>query len=87
MFWSMLGMVALSGIVVNASLVLVDYINRRRREGAEPRGCKHGGVTRCMICTSATTFIGLAPLIATANWATSFVIPMAIARFQVMFAP
>ena len=33
MFFSALGIVALSGVVVNASLVLVDYINRRRREG------------------------------------------------------
>ncbi len=47
------------------------------------------GVTRFrpILLTSATTFIGLAPLIATSNWATSFVIPMAISlAFGVMFA-
>ena len=89
-FWSMLGMVALSGVVVNASLVLVDYINRRRREGAElEEAVSMAGVTRFrpILLTSATTFIGLAPLIATSNWATSFVIPMAISlAFGVMFA-
>ena len=34
-FFSMLGIVALSGVVVNSSLVLVDYINRQRRDGVE----------------------------------------------------
>lgn len=89
-FFSMLGMVALSGVVVNASLVLVDYINRQRREGVEVwEAVQHAGVTRFrpILLTSVTTFIGLAPLLANSNWATAFVIPMAVSlAFGVMFA-
>jgi multidrug efflux pump subunit AcrB len=89
-FFSMLGMVALSGVVVNASLVLVDYVNRRRREGTEVlEAVQQAGVTRFrpILLTSITTFIGLAPLLANSNWATAFVIPMAISlAFGVMFA-
>ncbi|MEE4360129.1 MAG: efflux RND transporter permease subunit [Pseudomonadales bacterium] len=89
-FFSMLGIVALSGVVVNASLVLVDYVNRRRREGADLwEAVSLAGVTRfrAILLTSSTTFIGLAPLIANSNWATAFVIPMAISlAFGVLFA-
>jgi multidrug efflux pump subunit AcrB len=89
-FFSMLGMVALSGVVVNASLVLVDYVNRRRREGVDvAEAVAMAGVTRFrpIVLTSVTTFIGLAPLLADSNWATAFVIPMAISlAFGVMFA-
>jgi len=42
---------------------------------------------RAIVLTSTTTFIGLAPLIADSNWATAFVIPMAISlAFGVLFA-
>ena len=89
-FFSMLGMVALSGVVVNASLVLVDYINRQRRAGvALWDAVARAGVVRfrAIVLTSTTTFIGLAPLIADSNWATAFVIPMAISlAFGVLFA-
>ena len=89
-FFSMLGMVALSGVVVNASLVLVDYINRQRRAGVElHEAVSMAGVIRFrpILLTSVTTFIGLAPLLANSNWATAFVIPMAISlAFGVMFA-
>ncbi|MEO1078348.1 MAG: efflux RND transporter permease subunit [Pseudomonadota bacterium] len=89
-FFSMLGMVALSGVVVNASLVLVDYINRRRRDGVELlEAVTMAGVTRFrpIVLTSTTTFIGLAPLLANSNWATAFLIPMAISlAFGVAFA-
>ena len=79
-FFSMLGMVALSGVVVNASLVLVDYINRSAGLGS-PCGMRWRGQVvhfGAIVLTSTTTFIGLAPLIADSNWATAFVIPMAI---------
>jgi len=89
-FFSMLGMVALSGVVVNASLVLVDYINRQRRYGVELwEAVGIAGVTRFrpILLTSVTTAVGLAPLLVNANWATAFVIPMAISlAFGVMFA-
>ncbi|NJN53232.1 MAG: efflux RND transporter permease subunit, partial [Gammaproteobacteria bacterium] len=89
-FFSMLGIVALSGVVVNASLVMVDYVNRRRREG-EPLfvAVSMAGVARFrpIILTSATTFIGLTPLMVLANPSTAMIVPMAISLgFGVLFA-
>jgi multidrug efflux pump subunit AcrB len=89
-FFSMLGIVALSGVVVNASLVLVDYMNRRRRE-EEPlfTAVSMAGVARFrpIVLTSATTFIGLAPLMVLANPSTAMIVPMAISLgFGVLFA-
>jgi multidrug efflux pump subunit AcrB len=89
-FFSMLGIVALSGVVVNASLVLVDYINRRRREGATLfEAVSMAGVARFrpIVLTSVTTFIGLAPLMILANPSTAMIVPMAISLgFGVLFA-
>ncbi len=81
MFFSALGIVALSGVVVNSSLVLVDYINRRRREGMElEKAVLSAGVVRFrpIILTSVTTFVGLIPLMSSPSPATIFFIPMAI---------
>ena len=81
MFFSALGIVALSGVVVNASLVLVDFINRRRREGmALEEAVLSAGVVRFrpILLTSVTTFVGLVPLMSTPSPATLFFIPMAI---------
>jgi multidrug efflux pump subunit AcrB len=89
-FFSMLGIVALSGVVVNSSLVLVDYVNRQRRAGAALMDAVlASGVVRFrpILLTSATTFIGLLPLMSNATPATAFVVPMAIALgFGVLFA-
>ncbi len=89
-FFSALGIVALSGVVVNASLVLVDYINRRRREGADiTEAILEAGVVRFrpIMLTSVTTFVGLVPLMATSTPATAFVIPMAVSlAWGVLFA-
>jgi len=89
-FFSMLGIVALSGVVVNSSLVLVDYINRQRREGVElMEAVLTAGTVRFrpILLTSVTTFVGLVPLMASASPATAFVIPMAISlAFGVLFA-
>ncbi|MCB1683118.1 MAG: efflux RND transporter permease subunit, partial [Pseudomonadales bacterium] len=90
MFFSALGIVALSGVVVNASLVLVDYINRRRREGMDlEEAVLSAGVVRFrpILLTSVTTFVGLVPLMSSPSPATSFFIPMAISlAFGVLFA-
>ncbi|MDH3641045.1 MAG: efflux RND transporter permease subunit [Gammaproteobacteria bacterium] len=90
MFFSALGIVALSGVVVNASLVLVDYINRRRREGmALEEAVLSAGVVRFrpILLTSVTTFVGLIPLMSSETPATRFFIPMAISlAFGVLFA-
>ncbi|MEE9282316.1 MAG: efflux RND transporter permease subunit [Myxococcota bacterium] len=89
-FFSMLGMVALSGVVVNASLVLVHYVNRRRDEGLDfDEAVMNAGVARFrpILLTSVTTFGGLAPLMFLGNNAAFFMIPMAISlAFGVLFA-
>lgn len=89
-FFSMIGIVALSGVVVNASLVLVDAINRERHAGTK----LHDAILlacavrfRPIILTSLTTFVGLAPLISTANLATAIFVPLAISlAFGILFA-
>jgi multidrug efflux pump subunit AcrB len=90
MFFSALGIVALSGVVVNASLVLVDFINRRRREGMPlEEAVIAAGVVRFrpILLTSVTTFVGLIPLMSNPSPATRFFIPMAISlAFGVLFA-
>lgn len=80
-FFSLLGMVALSGVVVNSSLVLVDYINRQRSEGVEifKAVSRAGGARfRPIVLTSLTTFAGLAPLINTPSMAVKFFMSMAV---------
>ena len=80
-FFSLLGIIALSGVVGNASLVLVVSINRLREEGVGMvESVSRAGMMRFrpIILTSVTTFIGLVPLMITANPATFFVVPMAI---------
>ena len=90
MFFSALGIVALSGVVVNASLVLVDYINRQRRLGVD---LDQAILDACMvrfrpiILTSVTTFVGLIPLMTTITPATAPFVPMAISlAYGVLFA-
>jgi len=90
MFFSALGIVALSGVVVNASLVLVDYANRLRREG-EP--LMKAVVDACVVrfrpimLTSVTTFVGLVPLMSTSTPATAPFKPMAVSlAWGVLFA-
>jgi len=87
---SLIGLVALAGVVVNDSLVLVDFINRYRSEGnsiyeavleAGPRRF------RPILLTSLTTFFGLLPLLTEKSLQAQFLIPMAISlAFGVLFA-
>jgi multidrug efflux pump subunit AcrB len=78
---SMFGIVALAGVVVNASLVLVDFINRGRAMGMSP---EEAAVTagaarfRAIMLTSLTTFAGLTPLMLERSMQAQFLIPMAI---------
>ena len=89
-WFSLLGIIALSGVVVNASLVLVDYINRQRREGVPIfEAVTNAGVVRFrpIILTSVTTFVGLVPLMTNDDPETFMFIPMAISlAFGVLFA-
>jgi len=87
---SMFGIVALSGVVVNDNLVLVVYINRKRKEGmALSEAVLQAGVARFrpILLTSLTTFFGLMPLILEKSVQAQFLIPMAISlAFGVLFA-
>jgi len=87
---SVLGMVALTGVVVNDSLVLVDYINQCRARGeALMDAVRQAGVRRfrAVMLTSFTTFAGLAPLLFEKSTQAQFLKPMAISLgFGVLFA-
>ena len=86
----MFGIVALSGVVVNDSLVLVDSANRFRAEGKTPsEAIQMAGARRFrpILLTSLTTFFGLAPMIFETSMQARFLIPMAISLgFGVLFA-
>lgn len=87
---SYMGMLALCGVVVNDSLVLVDWINRQRRKGVELfDAVRQAGVARfrAVILTSLTTFFGLLPLIFESSTQAQFLIPMAVSLgFGILFA-
>lgn len=87
---SVLGFVALAGVVVNDSLVLVDFINQERKEGTPLReAIESSGALRFrpIILTSLTTFAGLLPVLFETSLQAQFLIPMAISlSFGVLFA-
>ena len=87
---SLLGIIALSGVVVNDSLVLVDYINRRRSHGLSIMDAvREAGVVRFrpILLTSLTTFMGLVPILLERSLQAQFLIPMATSLgFGVLFA-
>jgi multidrug efflux pump subunit AcrB len=88
---SMMGVVALAGVVVNDSLVLVSAVNDfRRDEGLSiSDAVTAGGVRRFrpILLTSLTTFLGLTPMILETSVGARFLIPMAISLgFGVLFA-
>ena len=87
---SMCGVVALTGIVVNDSLVLVSYINRNRRANVSLRKAVHeAGLARfrAIILTSLTTAAGVTPLMLEKSVQAQFLIPMAVALvFGVLFS-
>jgi multidrug efflux pump subunit AcrB len=87
---SIMGVVALSGVVVNASLVMVHYVNTRREQGADlMEAVRSAGVARFrpIVLTSMTTFAGLTPLLLERSVSAQFLIPMAISLgFGVVFS-
>ena len=87
---SMIGIVALSGVVVNDSLVLVDFINRYHKEGysIEDAALESGQARfRPILLTSITTFVGLVPLLLEKSLQAQFLIPMGISLgFGVLFS-
>lgn len=87
---SMMGAVALSGVVINDSLILIVAVNRLREAGHSALDAIIEGSTmrfRPILLTSLTTFFGLAPMLLETSVQARFLIPMAISlAFGVMFA-
>jgi len=88
---SIMGIVALGGVVVNGSLVLIDYTNNlTRNEGFDPlTAVKEAAIRRFrpIMLTTFTTFGGLAPMIFETSRQARFMIPMAISLgFGILFS-
>lgn len=87
---SLFGIIAAAGVVVNDSLVMVDFVNKAREQGIAVKdavvqaGCRR---FRAILLTSITTFVGLIPIISETSLQAKLVIPMAISlAFGVLFA-
>ncbi len=87
---SLFGVVGLSGVVVNDSLILFVAINRLRRQGLDTLSAILKGTAerfRPVILTTLTTFAGLIPIITERSVQARFLIPMALSlAFGVLFA-
>jgi hydrophobic/amphiphilic exporter-1 (mainly G- bacteria), HAE1 family len=80
-FLSLIGFIALTGIVVNDSLIFIEFYNHRRRDGL---GVVDAAIDtgrariRAILLTTTTTVPGLAPLMLSQEFQARFLIPMAI---------
>jgi multidrug efflux pump subunit AcrB len=87
---SSLGIVALAGVVVNDSLILVEFANRGRAEGlSNLEAILNAGKRRfrAILLTTLTTFVGLFPILFETSVQAQFVIPMALSlSFGILFA-
>lgn len=87
---SMCGLVALAGVVVNDSLVMVDFVNRHRFESSSLlEAIENAGARRfrAITLTSLTTFVGLVPMLLETDMQAKFLIPMAVSlAFGILFA-
>ena len=87
---SLFGMLALAGVVVNDSLVLVDYVNKKKEAGMNVMHAAYtagGARFRPIILTSLTTFAGLTPLLLEKSTQAQFLIPMAVSLgFGILYA-
>ncbi len=87
---SIFGIVALSGVVVNDSLVLINFADLRREEGASPFDSIHQAAIqrfRPIILTTLTTFVGLVPIIFETSRQARMMVPMALSLgFGILFA-
>ena len=86
---SIFGILGLSGVVVNDSLVMIDFINEERRSGTGAREAIIKGAKarfRPIMLTSLTTFLGVAPLVFERSLQAQFLIPMAASlAFGILF--
>jgi multidrug efflux pump subunit AcrB len=87
---SLIGLVALGGVVVNSGLVLVDYINRERRAGMPlVDAVREASVVRFrpILLTSLTTYAGLIPLMLEESMQAQVLVPMGISiAYGVIFS-
>ena len=86
---SVMGLVALAGVVVNDSLVMVDFINRNRKDSSLVAAVQQAGAERFrpIVLTSLTTFAGLAPIMFEGSHVAEFILPLAVTlAFGVVFA-
>jgi len=88
---SFMGVIALSGVVVNDALIMIDYANRKRKKENMPafEAIHSAGLRRFrpIILTTLTTFGGLTPIILETSRQASYLIPMAISLgFGIVFA-
>ncbi|WP_342751890.1 efflux RND transporter permease subunit [Longibacter salinarum] len=86
---SLMGVIALSGVVLNDSLIMIDFANKKRREMSVFDAVKEAGVRRFrpIILTTLTTFGGLSPIILERSSQAYQLIPMAISLgFGIVFA-
>ncbi len=86
---SLMGVIALSGVVINDSLIMIDYANRRRKNYSAFEAISQAGMRRFrpILLTTLTTFGGLMPLIFETSLQAQYIIPMAISLgFGILFA-
>ncbi|WP_246434643.1 efflux RND transporter permease subunit [Teredinibacter haidensis] len=86
---SLMGMVALSGVVVNGALIMVDYANRHREHLSALEAIREASIRRFrpIFLTTLTTFGGLAPIILETSRQAAQLVPMAISLgFGIIFA-
>lgn len=78
---SLFGIIGLSGVIVNDALVMLDFIDERRREGDGRRDAIVAGASRRfrpILLTSLTTFLGVFPLVVEQSIQAQFLIPLAV---------
>jgi multidrug efflux pump subunit AcrB len=89
-FMSFLGIIALSGVVVNDSIIMVNFVNKAKRKGTPIIDAViNGGIRRfrAIMLTSLTTFFGLLPILMETSMQAQFLIPMATSlAFGIVFA-
>ena len=86
---SLMGIIALAGVVVNDSLIMVDYANKKRKDLSVYSAIHEAGLRRFrpIMLTTLTTFGGLAPIIFETSSQAFYLIPMAISLgFGIVFA-
>lgn len=86
---SLMGVIALSGVVVNDSLIMIDYANKKRADSSVYDSIHEAGLRRFrpIMLTTLTTFGGLTPIILETSSQAQYLIPMAISLgFGIIFA-